>query len=77
MRASWDAGNDDVEPLARSCIDQRAGGRGHDHARDAADRHDSANQTALPIMREQVHAEERSNARLHVRHEEIQRLQRP
>ena len=54
-----DAGDDDVGALVRRGIDQRAGRRRHDHAGDAADRHDRADPAALPAMREQEHAEER------------------
>ena len=67
-----DAGDDDIEPLARGGVDERAGRRGHQHAGDAADGHDRADQPALPAVRQQEHAEERADAGLHVGHEEVQ-----
>ena len=71
-----DAGHDHVEALARGGVHQRAGGRGHRHSGDAAERHHRPIATALPAMREQEDPEKRADAGLHVRHEEIQRVKR-
>ena len=72
-----DAGHDDIGALVGGRIDERSGGRRHDHAGDAADRHHRADEPALPAMREQEHPEKRANSRLHVGHEEVERLKRP
>jgi hypothetical protein len=48
----------------------------HQHAGDAADGHDRADRPAAPMMRQQEHGQKRADARLHVGHEEIQRLKR-
>jgi hypothetical protein len=71
------ARNDNVVALVRCRIDQRTSGPSHHHARDAADGHHRSDETALPAVRQQEHAQEGSDPRLHVGHKEIQRLQRP
>ena len=58
-------------------VDQSAGRCGHQHAGDAADGHDRADVAALPTVREQVDAEERPDAGLHIGHEEVQRKHGP
>jgi len=53
-------------------IDQCASrGRGQ-HAGDAAQRHDGPDRIRMPAVRLQENAEKRPDARLHVRHEEVQ-----
>ena len=65
-------GTDHVQALAARRVDQRSRWRGHQHAGDAARGHHRADPAALPAVGEEEDAEERADARLHVRHEEVQ-----
>jgi hypothetical protein len=68
------AGYDHDQPLFLGVIYESARRRGHHHAGDAAQRHDGADRSGRPPLLLQEYAEKRANARLHVRHEEVERL---
>jgi hypothetical protein len=72
-----DAGNDHVKPFSFARINQGAHRRGHQHSRDAADRHHRSDQPTLPAVRQEKDTEKRANACLHVGHEEVQREKGP
>lgn len=67
----------DERPLGVRVIDQCAERRCHDHAGKSADRHDQADLGRRPMLALQIDSEKGAEAAGHVRHEEVDGVERP